>query len=121
MFTFQYSNHLNFSSWLLFIGVNQIAILHWVTKGGGVRGPHSFYAVVIYEQPLICKLSHLPPFLQVESGGLLSRLVSLLLVFLQLYPQYRALRIIAMRGVMSSSSSCLPAFLPAFLPQPLAF
>ena len=34
---------------------------------------------------------------QVERGSLLERGVTLLLVFLQLYPQYRALRIIFMR------------------------
>ena len=43
---------------------------------------------------------------QVEKGSLFERGVTLLLVFLQLYPQYRALRIIFMRSLYSISQSC---------------
>ena len=41
---------------------------------------------------------------QVEKGSFFERGVTLLLVFLQLYPQYRALRIIFMRSLYSSMS-----------------
>ena len=41
--------------------------------------------------------------IQVEKGSLFERGVTLLLVFLQLYPQYRALRIIFMRSLYSPS------------------